>query len=93
MLGSCGQVAALAKSSLEVADSDRVRADAEQLLARAAHAQSDYPGAYAHYRQVGGKLCCAQRPQREKMAPYFRVEAWPLPVIAMHAAGGQPGCV
>jgi hypothetical protein len=48
------QVAAMATAALETADSEQLRADAETLLARAAHAQNDLRTAFAHYRQV----CC-----------------------------------
>lgn len=50
------QVTALATAALQAADSERLRADAEALLARAAHAQNDLRTAFAHYRQV----CCTQ---------------------------------
>ena len=51
------QVAAMATAALETADSEQLRADAETLLARAAHAQNDLRTAFAHYRQV----CCRHR--------------------------------
>lgn len=47
----------MATAALETADSEQLRADAETLLARAAHAQNDLRTAFAHYRQV----CCRHR--------------------------------
>jgi hypothetical protein len=46
------QVTALAMAALQTADSEQLRADAETLLARAAHAKNDLRTAFAHYRQV-----------------------------------------
>ncbi len=51
------QVTSLATAALQTTDSGSVKATAETLLGRAAHARADLKAAFGHYRKVMPRVC------------------------------------